>query len=58
MSISVEEFASRCKLNTEEIQALRDILADENIMQMAEYMLLQEKVILLLVGHYQNYPMM
>lgn len=37
MSISVEEFASRCKLNTEEIQALRDILADENIMQMAEH---------------------
>ena len=37
MSMSVEEFASRCKLNTEEIQALQDILGNEKIMQMAEH---------------------
>ena len=37
MSISIDEFASRCQLNQEEIQALRDILANEKIMRTAEH---------------------
>lgn len=36
MSISVEEFSLRCKLNDQETSALREILADKKIMQMAE----------------------
>lgn len=36
MSISVEEFARRCRLNDREIAALHDILADKAVMDMAE----------------------
>ena len=37
MKITLEEFADRCKLNCEEIQALREILCNKKIMQMAEH---------------------
>ena len=36
MSISVEEFARHCQLTAEETDALRAILADKNVMAMAE----------------------
>ncbi|MBQ7396822.1 MAG: DUF5596 domain-containing protein [Lentisphaeria bacterium] len=37
MTISVEEFSRRCRLTAEEADSLREILADEKIMQAAEF---------------------